>query len=304
MKASRTIAALAASVACAAALAAAPPNLLNYQGVLRDAAGEPINGTRDMVLRIYDAPAGGNEILVDEHLAVGTGAVPVSGGLFNVNIGGGTVLDGAGAGTYANLGDVFRRLKDVYLEVQVAGETLVPRVRIVSAAYALDDATVDPPCHSATNRFADCGNGTVTDGVTGLVWLKTVHCSAFFGASRVYTSAHAAVATLGDGQCGLTDKSQPGDWRLPSRAEVEALINLAVANGCGSPFLPDQTGLGCCGTGTCSFTSIAVDIGFWSATTVDTTPQNAWYYYLGAGTHVASVFKAVGEHVWAVRAAR
>lgn len=286
------------------ATAAGPPPLLNYQGVLRDASDNPIHGARDMVFRLYDAPAGGNEVFVDEHLASGVGSVVVDGGLFHVAIGSGNAFDGTGPGTFASMGDVFRRLKDVYLEVRVGVEILNPRIRVVSAAYSLDDATVDPPCYSATQRFLDCGNGTVTDAVTGLVWLKTVHCSAFFGASRVYVSANAAVATLADGQCGLTDKSQPGDWRLPAKSEVETLINLAVTNGCTSPFLPDQTGLGCCGTGTCAWSSVATDIGFWSSTSVDTTPANAWYFYLGSGTHVASVFKGVGEHVWAVRTPR
>jgi hypothetical protein len=303
MKTRRAVSTLGFALACGAVLAAAPPALVNYQGVLRDAAGVPIDGTRDMVLRLYDAPAGGNEVVVDEHLASGTGSVVVDGGLFNVAIGGGDVADGAGPGTYSTLGQVFRRLKSVYLEIQVAGEVLVPRIRVLSAAYALDDATVDPPCYSASNRFTDCGNGTVTDAVTGLVWLKTVNCSAFFGSSKTYVQANSTVAQLGDGQCGLTDASQPGDWRLPSRGEIEVLINLAVASGCGSPFLPDQTGLGCCGTGTCSFTSVSTDIGYWSATSVDTNPANAWYYNLGPGTHVTSLFKGVGEHVWAVRSA-
>jgi len=281
------------------AFAASPPLLMNYQGVLRDPAGNPISGSRDMVFALYDAAAGGNELFVDEHLTAGSGAVAVSNGVFSTAIGGGSVFDGAGPGTFASLGDVFRRLKTVYLEVRVGGETLNPRIRVVSSAYALDDTTIDPPCAVASNRFADCGNGTVTDTVTGLVWLKMVDCSAVFGASTTFAGAYQLAATLADGACGLTDESQPGDWRVPSRAEVEVLVNLATANGCAFK-LPDVTGLSCCFPGPCPFSSLSTNFLYWSATGVDTTPANGWAWNLNTGAWT-SLFKGVGEHVWAVR---
>ena len=34
----------------------------------------------------------------------------------------------------------------------------------------------DGPCFDNTNRYVDCGNGTVTDTVTGLIWLKQSDC--------------------------------------------------------------------------------------------------------------------------------
>ena len=48
-----------------------PPDVLNYQGVLRDASDAPLDGTYPMVFRFFDAAASGNEILVDEHFAIG-----------------------------------------------------------------------------------------------------------------------------------------------------------------------------------------------------------------------------------------
>ena len=41
-------------LAATAAWAATPPALINYQGVLRNAAGVPSTGTFDMVFRFYD----------------------------------------------------------------------------------------------------------------------------------------------------------------------------------------------------------------------------------------------------------
>jgi hypothetical protein len=37
-------------------------------------------------------------------------------------------------------------------------------------------------------------------------------------------------AELGSGQCGLSDGSSPGEWRLPTQAELEALLDLRFSN--------------------------------------------------------------------------
>jgi hypothetical protein len=46
-------------LATSVATAAAPPELVNYQGVLRDDSDKPLSGTYDMVFAFYDAPAPG-----------------------------------------------------------------------------------------------------------------------------------------------------------------------------------------------------------------------------------------------------
>ena len=78
----------------------------------------------------------------------------------------------------------------------------------------------DLPCFNDVNRFVDCGNGTVTDTVTGLIWLKNADC---FGVQD-YAAANTAAAGLQTGACGLTDNSTPGDWRLPTREEFESIL--------------------------------------------------------------------------------
>jgi hypothetical protein len=118
------------------ALAATPPSLVNYQGVLRNQNGAPLSGAFDMVLRFMDAQSGGTEILIDRHVT--SNAVIVSDGLFNVTLGSGTIIDGSGPGTYTALEEVFRDYGNVWLEVQVGGETLSPRTPIRSAPFALN----------------------------------------------------------------------------------------------------------------------------------------------------------------------
>ncbi len=119
------------------ALATDAPSLINYQGVLRDAADEPLTGDFDMVFRSFDAESAGNEILIDQHFASNAQAVMVDGGLFSVALGGGQIVDGSGPGTFASLADLFRDHAGVWLEVTIGAETLAPRTPIQSAPYAL-----------------------------------------------------------------------------------------------------------------------------------------------------------------------
>jgi len=60
------------------------------------------------------------------------------GGLFSVKLGSGQIADGSGPGVYLSLVDVFRDFSPVYMEVEIAGEVLSPRLEVVSAASALN----------------------------------------------------------------------------------------------------------------------------------------------------------------------
>ena len=135
-----------------AAWAAGPPTV-NYQGVLRSATDAPLSGTYDMTFRFMDAASGGTEILVDRHQASSGNAVTVSGGLFNVELGGGTIADGSGPGSYLSLDGVFRDYGTVWLEVVIGVETLAPRTRALSAPYAMSATRSDTAATatSATN---------------------------------------------------------------------------------------------------------------------------------------------------------
>jgi hypothetical protein len=126
-----------------------PPGLINYQGILRDSSDKPLNASYDMTFTFFSASSGGDEILIDQHLDVGTGAVTVTDGLFNAWLGGGNIFDGSGPGTYTTLPKVFSDYTDVYLEIEIYNadttlwEVLNPRIRIISAAYALNADTLD-----------------------------------------------------------------------------------------------------------------------------------------------------------------
>ena len=95
----------------------------------------------------------------------------------------------------------------------------------------------DPPCWSDTARFVDCGNGTVTDQATGLIWIANAACPI----GGTHAGRRAGVTALADGQCGLSDNSSAGAWRLPTLAEFEATWDPT----CPTPSFPDAAGTGC-----------------------------------------------------------
>jgi hypothetical protein len=68
-------------------------------------------------------------------------------------------------------------------------------------------------------RFLDNGNGTVTDIRTGLVWLKNANPCG----QKNWADASTYCSSLASGQAGLTDGSVTGQWRLPSKAELEGI---------------------------------------------------------------------------------
>src|SRR5262245_46904637 len=110
------------------------------------------------------------------------------------------------------------------------------------------DVRAAGPCGGSSTRYVDCGNGTVTDTMTGLIWLKRADC---FPESN-WKAALQAAATLKTGDCGLTDGSSAGDWRLPTKAEWEATIAKAATLGCTfakAPALTDDAGTACYGDG-------------------------------------------------------
>lgn len=115
-----------------------PPLLVDYQAEVTGPGGAPLDGPTDFVFRFFDAAEGGNEIAIDHHLASGTGAVLADDGLVNVKLGAGHFVDGSGPGTYDFLDLVLRDHAALWLQVEIAGEVLQPRVRVTSSAYAIN----------------------------------------------------------------------------------------------------------------------------------------------------------------------
>lgn len=160
---------------------------------------------------------------------------------------------------------------------------------------ALDAPAAPPapvaPIVSAVTRFTNNGNGTVTDGMTGLIWLRNANCTDTVGGVNkssgrlTWANALTWTAALANGACGLTDDSTAGQWRLPNRNELQSLIDYSTSG----PALP---------TGH-PFVGLPY-YGAWSSTTHATAPSDAWIVYLYDG-YVFAIQKTGDVPVWPVR---
>ena len=98
----------------------------------------------------------------------------------------------------------------------------IPKTGQTDSRGGSDDGDLQKGVAWPNPRFTDNGNGTVSDNLTGLIWLKNANC---FGQNQK-NGAISASNMLKDNDCGLSDGSSSGDWRLPNRFELESLLDL------------------------------------------------------------------------------
>jgi len=197
-----------------------------------------------------------------------------------------------------------------------AGNQIPGRTRSICNGKDGKDATrAAGPCFDNRNLYVSCGNGTVTDSVTGLIWLKQVDCLP----NADWAAANMAAAGLKAGDCGLTDGSSPGDWRLPTIDEwsAQALrLGCTFAGPGTAPSVTNDEGTGCYGDGSASSFAgmpIGEDLrlsgSYWSSTNRNrqNNPFSAWYVslYLGAVDSSSDSSDNINtKRVWPVRGGR
>lgn len=137
-------------------------------------------------------------------------------------------------------------------------------------------------------RFVDNKDGTVTDCLTGLIWLKNTNC---FGMMD-WQGAMLAAKRLKEGDCGpdpalvLSDGSSAGNWRLPTMSELCTLIDFRRRD----PAFPS------------GHLFSAVPQGYhWSATTLDHYSGMAWIVYFESGTTCYEAVANQAGHILPVR---
>ena len=139
-------------------------------------------------------------------------------------------------------------------------------------------------------RFTDNSDGTVTDNLTGLIWLKNANA---FG-QKTWATALTDCSTLNSGEHGLTDGSIEGDWRLPHVEELHSLKDWRYYN----PAVPNTAGIGQWTAGD-PFTGVQSST-YWSSTTFAASTTRAWYVSLYYG-FVNIAVKGYTYYVWPVR---
>lgn len=136
-------------------------------------------------------------------------------------------------------------------------------------------------------RFTDNLDGTVSDNLTGLTWLKNMSALG----SREWTNALADCRKLNSGEAGLSDGSVEGDWRLPNVNEVFSLIDWKYWN----PALPDTAG-----TDKATLGNPFSGLSDWVWTSTAQGDDNAWAVCLNDPVRQFAV-KGITYTVWPVR---
>ncbi len=129
---------------------------------------------------------------------------------------------------------------------------------------------------TCSDGFTDNGDGTVTDNLTGLIWLENANCFE----SRHWATALTDCNTLADGTCGLNDGSSAGDWRLPNINELRSLSGTYPLS---------------------SYFENVQSYRYWSSTTAEGVPANAWWVDLDGDTFSYYLKDPGNYYVWPVR---
>jgi hypothetical protein len=143
---------------------------------------------------------------------------------------------------------------------------------------------------SPSVRYVDNGNGTVTDTWSSLIWLKNAKCLGHHD----WDGAMQITAILANGQCGLSDGSTAGMWRLPTKLEWGAMRDINYSE----PALSNAAGTGQWTEGD-AFTNVQSSY-YWSSTSHADDTSHAWFLNLSDGGIHNSV-KTDTRGVWAVR---
>ena len=185
-------------------------------------------------------------------------------------------------------------------EAQAAAPAPVTATGQTSSYASFDDGALHPGVAWPVQRFTNNNNGTVTDNLTGLTWLKDANCTAISG--TIDKSKGTPVGTLSwdkaltwsnalaSGVCSLTDGSHAGDWRLPNARELESLVDISNIG----PALPSAH----------PFSNVpAVNFStYWSSSSFSIGgPNAAWYVDMldGGVNHFSD--KTNPGYVWPVR---
>lgn len=134
---------------------------------------------------------------------------------------------------------------------------------------------------ATAHTFTDNNDGTVTDDLTGLVWLKHSQTLGLFTWADALTMIDALES---GGVYGLEDGSVALDWRMPNVIELHSLVDYGQPIAClplGHPFHlhPSE---------------------YWSSTTTQFAEERAYIITLAYGL-VGTDLKTNLHFVWAVR---
>ena len=124
--------------------------------------------------------------------------------------------------------------------------------------------------------------------------MKDANCYPTIPYSATWHDIVAWAAALEDGECGLTDGSAEGDWRLPTKEEMQGIGTDPQAT-----WYIDYPSVTWTMPGT-PFTNVLTYEGYWTSST-DAPFDHVWYVHLSDGNTQHWTKHGYGPLGWPVR---
>jgi len=173
-----------------------------------------------------------------------------------------------------------------FVRGETEGSSPVSRTGQSVSYRAADDGELQTGVAWSPPRFTDHGDGTVTDNLSGLIWVKNPHALAANLEGRSWNSAVDF--------CNALDYANHADWRLPNIKELESLVH------CGTGSWGNQTFEWMNSTET-PFSGVDSS-RYWSSTTRANRTGYAWRVDMGYGNVTCGYYgKGYSYRAWPVR---
>ena len=254
-----------------------------------------------------DAPGGPADIASGMYSMEQVYQLIRSGGVFSQATTFTEPLTPPGTGTMHNLNQIYQLIW-FSAHVRWSGQTTC--YTIFGTTTSCPNTHEDGDTHTGAKwpvpRFTNNSNGTVTDNLTGLIWLRNANCA---GGGRDWGTALSDIQTLNfSGVISGTDcldtsngGTHQSDWRLPNVMELHSLVDYEFS----LPAVPNTGGTGkwAAGDPFINVQGTSDQAGhYWSSTTNALTPANGWNVDLSVGTVNRNQNKSTTLYfVWPVR---
>jgi hypothetical protein len=176
----------------------------------------------------------------------------------------------------------------------------VPKTGQTTSYTTGDDGDLEKGVAWPSPRFTDNSDGTVTDNLTGLIWLKNANVGASntpWATAFTWVNELNASGTMNGNNAGdiSNSGSHQTDWRLPNLQELLSLIDY----GFDTPALSNTAGTGQWVSDD-PFTGVVLG-NYWSSSTYVDSPTYAWHVSFSYGQSAAGHKTGLSDFVWPVR---